>query len=216
MGDKQLRQMVMDELDYEPSIDAADIGVAAEGGVITLSGHVRSYAEKLAAEDAALRVHGVRGVADEIEIRFPNAPKTADDEIAKRALDILAWDSLVPADQLQVTVSNGYLTLTGTVDWHYQRAAAESAVRKLSHIVGIENKIELKAKINVFDIKEKIESALKRNAETEARNIRVSIEGRDTVKLEGKVDNWSERMAVKTAAWSAPGVRSVVDHLVVG
>jgi osmotically-inducible protein OsmY len=215
MKDKLLRQNVLDELDYEPSIDAAHIGVAAENGVVTLSGHVRSYAEKLTAKEATLRINGVKAVADEIEVRFPDGIKSADDEIAKRAVAILAWDTQVPPEAIKVAVREGFVELRGTVDWNYQREAAEGAVRKLSHIRGVVNNITLTPRANVADIKEKIENALKRNAAAEARAIRVTVEGGGSVRLEGKVDNWRERMAVKAAAWSAPGVRSVIDELAI-
>jgi osmotically-inducible protein OsmY len=145
MEDKYLRQSIIDELDFEPSIDAADIGVAVEGGVVTLTGHVSSYAEKLAVEDTVRGVRGVKAIAEEVEVRYPDGKKTADDQIAKRALDILAWDTSVPNERIQVKVQRGWLTLTGEVDWNYQRTAAEQAVRKLGGITGISNLITLKA-----------------------------------------------------------------------
>lgn len=214
MDDLELRQDVLDELEFEPRIDAADIGVAVENGVVTLTGHVTSYAEKLAVQQAVQRVHGVRAIADKIEIRYPGMPKTADDEIAKRAADVLKWDALVPEDRIKITVRNGYVTLTGEVDWQFQRSAAEDAIRKLSHITGVNNQIEIKARPMVANVKKKIEDALKRNAEIEARNIRVSVSD-GTVTLEGHVDNWSERLAVENAAWAVSGVKRVEDHLVV-
>src|SRR5215207_3918699 len=121
MNDKMLRQLVIDELDFEPSIDAANIGVAAEGGVITLTGHVETYPEKLAAEEAAKRVKGVKAIAQEIEVRYAGAKKTADDQIARRAVDILAWDVSVPEDRVSVKVQQGWITLSGEVDWFYQK-----------------------------------------------------------------------------------------------
>jgi len=214
MDDIELRQAILDELEFEPRIDAADIGVAVEDGVVTLSGHVRSFAEKVAVQNAVQRVHGVRAIADKIEVRFPGMPKTADDEIAKRAADILKWDAMVPEDKIQITVRNGFVTLKGEVEWQYQRAAAEEAIRKLSHITGVSNLIEIVPRAAVSDIKKKIEEALKRSAEAEARKIRVAVKD-GTVTLEGHVDSWSERMAVENAAWSVPGVKRVEDKLVV-
>jgi osmotically-inducible protein OsmY len=214
MDDIELRQAILDELEFEPRFDAADIGVAVEDGVVTLSGHVRSFAEKVAVHNAVRRVHGVRAIADKIEVRFPGMPKAADDEIAKRAADILKWDAMVPEDKIQITVRNGFVTLKGEVEWQYQRAAAEEAIRKLSHITGVSNLIEIAPRAAVSDIKKKIEEALKRSAEAEARKIRVEVKD-GTVTLEGHVDNWSERMAVENAAWSVPGVKRVEDKLVV-
>ena len=198
-----------------PSFDAADIGVAVENGVVTLTGHVRSYAEKLAVERAAQRVRGVHGIAEEIEIRYPADKKTADDQIAQRAISSINWNAQIPEDAVLVKVEKGWVTLTGTVDWHYQRFAAESAVRRLSGVMGVSSNIEVKPQVRPADVKDKILNALKRNAELEADAIRVNVDN-DTVTLEGKVKAWSERGIAEHAAWSAPGVRKVEDRLVVG
>ncbi len=212
MSDKTLKHAVEEELDWEPSIDSEHIGVTAEDGVVTLSGHVGTYAEKFTAEKAAKRVKGVRAIAQEIEIRFPNDKKTSDDQIAKRALDIIAWDSTIPKDKVLVKVQNGFVTLSGEVDWFYQRDDAEHAVRKLAGIKGLSNEIRIKPKAYAYDIKERIETALKRNAEFEADSIKVSVlDGRVT--LDGKVKAWYERDLAERTAWSAPGVVSVVDHI---
>jgi osmotically-inducible protein OsmY len=215
MEDKQLRQAVNDELEFEPSVDAAHIGVTAKDGVVTLTGHVSSYAEKLAAEAATRRVKGVRAIAAEIEVRYPGQAKTSDDEIAKRALNVLRWNVTVP-DTVQVTVQKGMVTLTGVLTWQYQKRAAEEAIRKLSGVTAIVNNILIKPVVSPTDIKKKIEDALKRHAEVEALGIRVVVQD-GKVTLAGKVDNWDERMAVETAAWSVAGVNSVDDHqLVIG
>ena len=212
MSDKTLKQAVEDELEWEPSIDAEHIGVTAEDGVVTLTGHVGSYSEKFTAEKAAKRVKGVRAIAQEIEIRFPNDKKTSDDQIAKRALDIIAWDSTIPKDKVQVKVQSGFVTLSGQVDWHYQRADAEYAVRKLVGIKGLSNEILIKPTAQASDVKQLIETALKRNAELEAGAIKVSVlNGRVT--LDGKVKAWYERDLAERTAWSAPGVISVEDHI---
>ncbi len=215
MTDIQLRQNILDELDFEPSIDAAGIGVAVDDGVVTLTGHVPSYAQKLAAEAAVRRVRGVRAIAQEIEVRYPSDPKTSDDEIAKRALNALRWDTTVPGEKIKLTVNKGLAILTGEVPWHYQRNAAESAVRRLFGVTGVLNNITIKPRAEASDVKRKIEDALKRHAEVEAQAIRVSVLN-DKVTLDGKVDNWDERDAVENAAWSAPGVRFVEDHLTIG
>lgn len=212
MSDMQLRQDVTDELEWDPSINAANIGVAVEEGVVTLTGHVASYAEKVAAEHAVRRVRGVRAIAEEIEIRLPYAKKTSDDEIAKRAANILGWDSQVPNDAIEITVQNGWVTLKGAVDWQFQRRAAEDDVRKLSGVAGVNNHITIKSRVQVPEIQTRIEDALKRNAEIEAKGIRVTVRG-GTVTLAGTVHDWIEHDAIKNAAWSAPGVQSVEDHL---
>lgn len=212
MDDIVLQQLVIDELEFEPSIDAANIGVAVNTGVVTLTGHVGSYAEKIAAERAAQRVRGVRAIAQEIQVRYPSDKKTSDDEIAKRAADILAWDARVPDEAIQVKVQNGWVTLTGTVEWQYQRVAAESDIRKLSGVIGVSNEIELEPQVKAPDVRNKILSALKRNAEIEAGSIRVSANG-DEVTLEGRVHDWYERIVIERAAWSAPGVKHVHDRM---
>jgi osmotically-inducible protein OsmY len=213
MNDKELRQLVVDELEYEPSIDAADIGVAAENGVVTLSGHVADYVQKMAAERAAWRVKGVKGIAQEIEVRFPGDKKWNDDEIAQRAVNILAWNTLVPKDSVRVRVSDGWITLSGSVNWNYQRLAAENEVRKLSGVKGVTNSITLASVVQAGDLKRRIQDALKRHAEVEADAVRVDVRGDGTVRIEGRVDNWSEMQAVEHAVWSAPGVQRVDDHL---
>ena len=216
MSDKLLRQFVVDELDFEPSIDAADIGVAVEDGVVTLSGHVADYAQKVAAERAAWRVKGVKAIAQEIEVRLPNARKQNDDEIARRALDIMAWNTLVPKDRVRVKVADGWVTLSGQVDWNYQRVAAENEVRKLGGVVGVFNQIQLATIPQPGDVKRRIVDALNRRAEVEAEAIRVDVRAGGEVRIEGRVDNWRERQAVEQAAWSAPGVRIVDDRLTIG
>ncbi|MBV8568333.1 MAG: BON domain-containing protein [Methylobacteriaceae bacterium] len=212
MDDKTLRQMVIDELDFEPSVDAAHIGVAVENGVVTLSGHVDTYAEKIAAEHAAQRVKGVGGIAEEIEVRRRGSHPLGDDEIAKRCLDVLAWDALLPKDAVQVKVERGFVQLRGKVKWQFQREAAEKRVRKLTGVIGVCNQVEVKTEVRAVYVKERIEAALRRNALVEANAIRVLVE-EDQVTLEGKVQAWPERVAAAKAAWSAPGVNSVIDNL---
>lgn len=214
MKDEELRQHIIDELSFEPSIDAANVGVAVEDGIVTLSGHVASFAEKVIAERATQRVKGVRGVAQEIEVRFSSAKRTADDQIAGRALDILAWDTTIPDGTIQVKVEKGWVTLSGKVDWHFQRLSAANAVRKLSGVTGITNLIDVTPKVNAADIKNSIETALKRSAEVEVKGIQVRVDG-NKVELDGRVNSWHEREAAKRAAWAVPGVISVTDNLIV-
>jgi len=215
MDDKQLRQNVLDELEFEPSVDAANIGVAVDDGVVTLSGHVSSYAEKLAAEQAVRKVKGVRAIAQEIEVRYPTDKKMADDEIAKRALSVLKWHAVIPEGAVKVTVQKGWVTLAGEVNWQYQKKTAEDAVRKLTGVIGVVNNISLKPAVLVSDIKRKIEGALARRAHIEAEAIRVNVRDGNKVVIEGNVNSWEEREAVADAAWSIAGVQSVDDQLTI-
>lgn len=214
MNDKELRQNVMDELDFEPSIDSADIGVAAEGGVVTLTGHVPSYAQKLAAERATWRVNKVKAIAQDIEVRFAGDGKHhGDDEIAQRAINILAWNGSIPRESVRVKVQKGWVTLTGQLEWNYQRETAEAAIRRLDGVAGVTNDIALKPTVQRFDVKQRITNALKRHAEVEASRVQISVLDGGTVSLAGEVDTWDERQAVMRAAWSASGVRKIDDHL---
>lgn len=214
MRDEVLRQQVIDELEFEPKLNAANIGVAVSGDVVTLTGHVSSFAEKIAAEHAVKRVKGVRGIAEEIEIRFPEDEKVHDDEIAARALNIIAWDTMIPDEDIQVKVQHGWLTLTGKADWYYQKVGAENAVRKLSGVRGVTNHIEVTPQLIVTDVKNRIEIALKRNAEVELSGIRLQVTGHKVI-IEGHVNSWHEREVAETAAWSVPGVSAVEDLLVI-
>jgi osmotically-inducible protein OsmY len=172
MSDAGLKSLVEEELEFEPRVNAAHIGVAARDGVVTLTGHVASYAEKVAAEKAAQRVRGVKAIAEEIEVRYPYGGARSDDEIATRAANILEWNTLVP-NAVTVTLERGWVTLSGAVDWHYQREAAESAIRKLDGVVGVTNAIALKDKPKAADVKKKIQDALKRSAALNAAAIDV-------------------------------------------
>lgn len=215
MDDIILRQNIIDELEFEPSIDAAHIGIAAEDGVVTLTGHVSTYAEKNKIADVVCGVKGVRGIAQEIEVRLRGEHRTADDEIAKRALSVLGWNTVIPEGAVLVKVQDAVVTLTGDVEWNYQRNAAAEAVRGLSGVVEVCNNIEVKPQPTPFDIKKRIEDALKRAAEIEAKGIAVDVDGFGRVKLEGRVNAWSERNAIERAAWSAPGVKMVDDRIIV-
>jgi osmotically-inducible protein OsmY len=214
MNDLSLRENVLGELEFEPSVNAAHIGVAVEKGVITLTGHVGSYAEKLAAERVVQRVRGVRAIAQDIEVRFPSDKKTSDDEIAQRAVKVIDWDTTIPDEKVKIKVQNGWITLTGEVDWYFQRSSAEAAVRQLSGVAGVINSITVKARVEASDVQHRIESALKRSAELEAEQIRVMVSG-GRVTLEGRVKAWHERGVAERAAWAVPGVTSVDDLLAV-
>ena len=215
MDDKLLRRSILDELEFDPRIESSTVGVATDDGVVTLSGHVSSYVEKIAVENAARRVRGVRALADELEVRYPNEKKTADDELAKRAVKILEWYDLIPCHAIQITVQRGWIVLSGQVMWQYQKQAAERAVRKLSGIAGVVNNIVIKPAVSSPEVKKKIEDALARHAKIEAQDITVTVRDGNKVSLEGKVDSWEERQSVENAAWSVAGVQSVDDRLTV-
>ncbi|HUC17398.1 MAG TPA: BON domain-containing protein [Acetobacteraceae bacterium] len=212
--DLLLQQRVLDELEFEPSVEAAHIGVAAHNGVVTLAGHVSSYTEKFAAERAARRVRGVKAVAMELEVRLPDDRKLADDEIAERALRILNWDVSVPAERIGVRVERGIVTLTGEVAWQFQRGAAEHDIHKLSGVRAVINNITVAPQVQAEDVRAKIRAALERSAEVEACNVGVAVAG-GKVTLTGRVGDWKEREEIVRAAWAAPGVTEVFDELVV-
>jgi osmotically-inducible protein OsmY len=215
MSDLEIRRDILDELEFDPSVDAANIGVSVENGVVTLSGHVKSYAEKMAAEAIAQRVKGVRAIAEEIDVRWPEQKKHADDEIAARALDIIAWDTALPDGAIDIKVQRGWVTLSGEVRWHFQRMAAENAVKKLGGVLGVTNYLTIRQLVGMSDIKDRIEQALRRNAEIEADGITVRVSDSKVI-LEGDAHAWNERQAVEQAAWSVPGVAVVENHLHVG
>ena len=212
MKDDQLHQDVLDELNFEPSINAAHIGVAVDDGIVTLSGEVGSFAEKYNAERAVRRVKGVHGIVEHIKVVFPSDKVTGDAEIAERVLASLKWSALVPADRVTVKVENGWVALNGELDWQFQKSAAEAAVRRLSGIKGISNLIKLPPQVAGTNVKQRIEDALKRNAEVEAQRIQVGVNGSKVI-LNGSVDTWHERNVAESAAWAVPGVTMVEDHL---
>jgi osmotically-inducible protein OsmY len=214
VGDLELRQDVLDELEFEPSVNAAHIGVTANKGVVTLTGFVTSYAQKAAAERAARRVKGVKAIAEEIEVRLPSHTKRADDEISARAVDILKWQVGHPADRITVRVEKGMVTLGGEVDWQFQKADAEYAMHKLTGVIHVANQIRVTSPIQAREVKETIQKALQRSAEVEASGITVQAECSRVV-LSGKVRTWYERDIAERAAWSAPGVTEVQDHLTI-
>ncbi|AWM92798.1 ornithine aminotransferase [Pseudomonas sp. 31-12] len=212
MNDLSLRNAILDELEFQPEIDAANIGVAVDNGVVTLSGHVSSYAQKIRAERAVKSLKGVRAVAEEIQVRPEKGAGTADDTIASRALKIINWSSDVPDGDIKIVVQNGWVALEGEVDWQYQKETVEWAVRKLSGVVGIDNRLTLRSRVDAGNIQRCIEDALKRSAEIDAEGIHVKVQG-DVVILEGRVHLWRQRQVAERAAWSVPGVKEVIDHI---
>jgi osmotically-inducible protein OsmY len=211
--DSQLQKDVMAELEWEPRVDHANIGVAVQDGV-TLSGFVSSYTCKLAAEKAAKRVKGVRGLAEEIEVRFPSDAKTADPEIAKRIADMFDWSATIPKNKLSVKVEHGWVTLSGEVAYHFHREAAKDLASRITGVKGVSNLIEVKKSPSSFDVRSRIVDALKRTADIDASTITVVTEG-DTVKLGGKVHANYERRIAERAAWAAPGVNRIEDNIMV-
>ena len=212
--DKNLKQAVLDELEWEPSVNAAHIGVAAKNGVVTLMGHVESYSEKSAAEKAARRVNDVKAVAEEIEVRLPFNVKHGDEEIASAAANRLQWDSALPKAAVKAKVEKGWVTLTGEVDWHYQQDAAENDVRRLWGVIGVSNDIAIKPKPNAANIRDNIMVALDRSWIDRA-TIDVTAQG-GKVTLTGTVDTSFEREEAGSTAWAASGTTSVQNDITVG
>lgn len=212
--DSSLQADVLDELKWEPSVSAAHIGVAAEGGVVTLSGHVPSFSEKYAAEKAAKRVYGCKAVANELEVKLADESQRDDEAIAAACLHSLEASYAVPEDKIQVVVTHGWVKLDGEVEWQYQKQAAENAVRYVTGVVSVANSIHVKPQVTPADVRGMIEDAFRRNAEIDARRVSVEAHGGRVV-LHGNVRSWAERNAAQRAAWAAPGVISVENEIAV-
>ena len=213
-NDSQLKTDVLAELKWEPSVDAAHIGVIAKNGVITLSGHVENYMQKTAAETATRRVKGVKAVAEEIEVRLPFSIKRDDADIAGAAINRLAWDSSVHRDSVMVKVEKGWVTLTGETDWNYQKTAAEYDVRGLLGVIGVSNQITIKPRVNVSNLSDDIMHAMHRSWYFDPQTVKVSANG-GKVKLTGTVDSWSDWDAAESTAWAAPGVTAVENNIAI-
>jgi len=216
VGDQQLQHDVLAELEWEPSVNASHIGVTANNGVITLTGTVEKYMEKLTAERVTKHVYGVKAVANDIEVKIPGAGQRNDTDIAAAAVNALTWDGAVPDDRITVTVRHGWVTLEGTVDWEFQSSAAECDVRLLTGVAGLTNHITVKPKhVRSGDVKEKIHSAFQRHAYLDARRVGVDVKADGKIVLHGNVRSWAEREEAQKAAWKAPGVVTVENQLVV-
>ena len=213
-SDKDIRGDVEAELQWDPDIRASDVAVAVKDGVVTLTGFVRSYSQKWQAERDAKRVSGVRGVANDIEVRLPNLDARPDPEIARDAVQEIHFSLPYSGEKITVTVKAGWVTLEGEVEWQYLRERAERAVRRVRGVKGVTNVITIKPRVATAVVKGQIEDALRRSAETDAKNITVEVEG-DKVILRGQVRSWAERQDAERAAWRAPGVREVQNLIAI-
>jgi len=210
--DAQLQHDVMEELKWEPSVHAAQIGVEAKDGVVTLVGEVSSYVEKWNAEQAAQRVSGVNAIAVEMAVKLSAFGTRTDADIARSAENVLSWTSTLPDDSVKVMVEGGWLTLTGDLEWQYQKEDAAERVRLLTGVTGVSNEIAIKPSASAAVVKSDIEAALKRGAVADSKTIAVDVKGAD-VTLSGTVHSWSERKMATSSAWGSPGVRNVVDKM---
>lgn len=212
--DAELKQDVMAELAWDPAVKSTDIGVIVKDGIVTLTGHLATFAEKRAAERAVQRVRGVTAIAIEMDVTPAAVHKRSDTEVAAAIERALAWQSQVPAERVQVTVEKGWVTLRGDLDWDFQRRSVEKMVRALIGVVGISNLVTIKPQTRPTDVARNIENALKRQALREAQRIQIAVDG-GTVTLRGRVHSWQERAAVQGSAWSVPGVTEVVNYLAI-
>jgi osmotically-inducible protein OsmY len=213
--DAEIQADVLSELKWEPRVQAPEIGVSVKDGVVTLTGWVDSYTKRWAAEEAAHRVRAVKAVANDIEVRLGVGDERTDSEIAAAAVRALQWDALLVPEQIDVTVSKGWITLKGTVDWQYKRQEAERVVRHLAGVKGVSNLIEVKPKLLPAEIKKQVEDALVRSAHTDAARISVEVDG-NKVTLKGTVRSWAERQEAERVAWKAPGVTAVDNRITIG
>ncbi len=211
-SDSQLKMDVNEELKWEPSVNATQIGVEVKDGIVTLAGHVDSYAEKWNAEKAAQRVSGVKALAVEMDVKLPGYSARTDADIARSAGQALSWTSYLPKDAIKIQVEKGFVTLSGEVEWQYQRNIAATAIRHLMGVTGVSDQIAIKATASAVAVKEGIEAALKRRATSDAGDICVAVKG-SGVTLTGPVHSWSERELAKNAAWGTKGVHKVVDEM---
>jgi len=212
--DSQLRTDVEAELKWEPRVNPNEIGVAVKDGVVTLTGWVDSYTKRYAAEEATHKVRGVKAVANEIEVKLPALAERTDADIAAAAVRALEWDAMINVDNLDVTVSKGWVTMKGSVDWQYQKQDAERVVSRLTGVKGVSNLLTIKTRVAAYDVKQKIEQALVRSAQADAGKITVEVDGNRVI-LKGTVRAYAEKQEAERAAWAAPGVTSVDNRITV-
>ena len=213
-SDNDLKKAVLDELSWEPGINAAHIGVSAHAGVVTLTGHVDTFAQKLCAEKATSRVKGVKAMAEEIEVKLPYDFVRSDEDIAAASIERLSWNSTIPTDAIQVRVANGWVTLTGTVVWNFEKEAAEADIQTLSGVIGVSNNIMLNPTVNASNVKDDIERAFRRSWYYDPNTINVVVHG-GAIELSGEVSTWNARQLAGSAAWSAPGATSIKNDITV-
>jgi len=212
--DEEIRSEVIEELQWDPRVQSNEIGVAVKDGIVTLTGWVDSYLKKMAAEEAALRVPSVKAVADDIEVRLPAFPERTDADIAAAVVNAIKWDASIPANKVDVTVSQGWVTLKGEVEYYFQKIDAERAARRIAGVKGVSNLIAVKPHPLPTDLRQSIEKALIRNAETDAKRITVEVQGSKVI-LHGTVRSYAEKQVAENTAWSAPGVTEVDNRIVV-
>lgn len=211
-GDLRLKSHVEEQLALDPMLDAGAIGISVTDAVVTLHGHVSSFRERYAAQEIVMKIHGVRALVNELEVRLPTDSERRDEDIARTVASVLLWHSAIPEDRIKVEVSSGWVTLQGEVDWHYQRVAAERAVRDLMGVRGVSNQITVTNRALKSEIRNRIHEALKRNAIMNAQGVKVEVEG-DTAVLSGTVQTLERRMEAEEAAWNVPGIAQVDNKI---
>lgn len=210
--DQEIRDDILAEIDWEPRVQSTEIGVTVKNGAVVLTGTVSNYAEKLAAEEAAKRVKGVRAIAEEIKVKIPSETRVGDEEIAERIANLFKWNASIAENEIKAEVRNGFVTLSGEADWNYQRDLAKTLVSGVKGVAAVTNMIKVKSRVAPAEVTREITRALHRNADIEASNIKVDVDG-GRVTLKGDVKAWHERKLVEDAVWAAPGVTEVVDNL---